>query len=98
MTTFRKIQIRPTVDIEFFPESEEFITTLNQFVAEGKILNVSETLSEDQLTQTKLLTFIDDETFLLWRYHPSIVAFGALRRKYDFENSILTEMDFIEDD
>lgn len=95
MITFRKITTRPGLDVEFLPETPEYHSILDQFVAEGKILEKNITLSEDQLTQTTLLTFLDDETFLMYRHHPNIVSWISQRKKYDFENSISTEIDFL---
>ena len=95
MITFRKIQTRPGLDVEFLPETAEYHSIVDQFVAEGKILEKSVTLSEDQLVQTKLITFLDDETFLLFRHHPSIVSWVAKYKKHNFENSITADVDFV---
>jgi hypothetical protein len=95
MTIIRKIEIRPTVDIEFFVPNEEFTAIVNQFTNDGKILNVDTTLSEDQLTRTKVITFKGDETFLMWRHHPEVRSYIAKYKKHNFENSIITDTDFI---
>ena len=97
MITFRKTQTRPATDVKFLSRSDdlEFSATIDQFVAEGKILGTQDTLSEDQLTKTTLITFLDDETFLMFRHHPSVVRWGKNRKKHDFEHSILTDIDFV---
>ena len=97
MITFRKTQTRPATDVEFLSPSDdlEFSATIDQFVADGKILELQDTLSEDQLTKTTLITFLDDETFLMFRHHPNVVRWIKDRKKHDFENSIFTDIDFV---
>ena len=97
MITFRKTQTRPATDVEFLSPSDdlEFSATIDQFVAEGKILGTQDTLSEDQLTKTTLITFLDDETFLMFRHHPNVVSWIRARKQHDFKNAICTDIDFV---
>lgn len=95
MITFRKISTRPSLDVEFLPDTPEYQSVYDQFLAEGKILEKNIIYSEDQLTKTTLITFLDDESFLLYRHHPNTVSWISQRKKYEFENSISTEIDFL---
>lgn len=95
MITLRRISTRPSLDVEFFAENEAYKSTLEEFKSSGKILNEQESFSEDQLTRTREITFLDDENFLFWRHHPNIVAWIKQRKKYEYENSIDTDVDFV---
>lgn len=97
MITLRKTQTRPTLDVDFLPFSDdlEFCATIDQFVAEGKILEIQDTLSDDQLIKTTLIKFLDDETFLMFRHHPNVVSWINERKKHDFDKSITTDIDFL---
>jgi hypothetical protein len=95
MITLRIIQTRPALDVEFLPESLEYNATIDQFVAEGKIIEENDTLNEDQLTKTRLITFLDDETFLMFRHHPNVAPWIKQRKTYNREKSIFIDVDFI---
>ena len=95
MITLRRIMIRTNLATEFFNESAGYNSALEEFKSSGKVISTQLTLSDDQLTITREITFLDDESHLFWRHNPNIVSWINQRKKYDAENGIITDLDFI---
>jgi hypothetical protein len=95
MITLKIIMTRPTHEVEFFPETSEYKSTLEEFKSSGKIISEKITLSDDLSTRIREITFSDDEDHIFWRHHPNIVAWINQRKKHDAENHIMTDIEFV---
>lgn len=95
MITLKRIMERPTHEVEFFLETSEYKSTLEEFKLSGKIISEKIILSDDQLTQIREITFSDDEDHIFWRHNPNIVAWINQRKRHDAKNHIMTDVEFV---
>lgn len=94
------IRTRPITDIAFFSPIMPYLNhSPNEFIPHwwatyrgtGKLVNLIQTLSNDSLTQTSIMTWIDEQTYNEAMSDPIVVRFYEALNDYNEKNGIINQ-------
>lgn len=81
------INIRPSVQIKFYKDIDTVNYVLNKYVYPEKLKAIT-TLSDDELIQTTVLIFTNQENFIEVTKDPIIIKHNENRNTYNSINNI----------
>lgn len=96
--TLTSIEKRPNKDVMFYNMSpSELEYRMQTFIKTGKILYSKSEVSEDKLTRTLIIIFVDKDTHLEYRNNPLITDFRQRKFRYNKERNIEETVSMAED-
>ena len=93
LVTYKEIQTRPNVEVEFYKVNNEELLNKIKKVCEKYTLNVILSFSEDNLVKTIEIPFISNKNFAAYFNDENIKLNNSLKKAYcDAHNLTLVEV------
>lgn len=92
--TRKIIQQRPNLDVDFYTPSQEVVDVLDQYKADGKIINFDLNIeSDNKLGKTMIIEFDNEVSFDEFMTETLIIQSAEKRLEYCTQNLISTSLE-----